>query len=78
MDIVVQKLYGPEISRLLPYLQQFLYNLRRLIIFHNYIEEINHFTLDLPKRPILNAEPSEKFLIVDNSKEDHKEREFKR
>ena len=50
-------------------------NLRQLFIFSNYIAEIDHFTLDLP---ILNAGPSEEFLIVDHPKEDHKEREFKR
>ena len=46
----VQKLLGPEISQFLPCMLQFLDNLWRLIIFSNYIGEINHFTLDLLKR----------------------------
>ena len=44
--------------------------------FSNYIREIDHFTLDLLKRS--NAGLSEKFLIVDHSKENHNEREFNR
>ena len=43
----VQKLYGPEISRFLPCMLQFLDNLRRLFIFSKYIRGIDHFTLDL-------------------------------
>ena len=46
----IQKLYGPEISRFLPCMLQFLDNLRRLFIFSNYIGKIGHFTLDLLKR----------------------------
>ena len=34
-----QKLYGPEISRYSPCMLQFLGNIRRLLIFSNYIEE---------------------------------------
>ena len=52
---------------------QFLDNLWRLFIFSNYKRKIGHFTLDLVKR----SDTSEKFLIVDHSKEDHSEREFK-
>ena len=74
----VQKLHGPEISRFSPYMLQFLDNLRWLFILSNYIREIDHFTHDLPKRSILNAGPSEKFLIVDHPKEDHSEQKFKR
>ena len=43
----VQKLYGPEISRFLPCIQQFLDNLRQIFIFSNYIRKMHHFTLDL-------------------------------
>ena len=43
----VQKLRGPEVSRFLPCLQQFLDKLRWLFIFSNCIREIDHFTLDL-------------------------------
>ena len=46
----VQKLYGPEISRLLPRMLQFFENLWQLFIFSNYIREIDHFTLELLKR----------------------------
>ena len=52
---------------------QFLDSLWRFFIFSNYKGKIGHFTLDLVKR----SDTSEKFLIVDHSKEDHSEREFK-
>ena len=45
-----QKLYGPEISRLLPRMLQFFENFWQLFIFSNYIREIDHFTLELLKR----------------------------
>ena len=53
-------------------------NLRWHSIFSNYIGEIDQFMLDLQKGPIVNHEPSEKFLIADHPKEDHKEQEIKR
>ena len=46
----VQKLCGPEISRFLPCILQFLDNLWWLFIFSNYTWEIDHFTLDLLRR----------------------------
>ena len=46
----IEKLNGPEISRFLPCMLQFLDNVRRLSIFSNYIGKIDHFTLDLLKR----------------------------
>ena len=46
----VQKLYEPEISRLLPCILHFLDNLRRRFILSNYIDEIDHFALDLLKK----------------------------
>ena len=46
----VQKLYGPEISQVLPCMPQFFENSRWLFIFSNYIREIVYFTLDLVKR----------------------------
>ena len=46
----VQKLCGPEISRFLPCVLQFLDNLWWLFIFSNYTWEIDHFTLDLLRR----------------------------
>ena len=48
--IGIQKLYGPEISRFLPYILQILDNLWRLFIFSNYLGETNYFMLDLLKR----------------------------
>ena len=45
--------------------------------FYNYIGKMNHFTLDFQEGPIFNAEPFEKFFIVDHPKEDHTEREIK-
>ena len=45
----VQKLCGPGISRFLPYILQFLDNLRLLFIFSYYKGQIDHFTLDLLK-----------------------------
>ena len=48
--MAVQKLCGPEISRFLPCMLQFLDNSRRLFIFSNYMRGIDHFTLDLLKR----------------------------
>ena len=58
---------------------QCLNNLWWLFIFSNYIE-MDHFKLDLLKRylTILNAGPSENFLIVEHPKEDHNEQEFNR
>ena len=50
---------------------QFLDNLWRLFIFSNYIEEINHFTLDLLKRSNIQCWNFEMFLFVDHLKEDH-------
>ena len=47
----VQKLYRPIISQFLPCMLQVLDNLRQLFMFSNYIGEIDHFTLDLLKRP---------------------------
>ena len=67
----VQKLYGPEISRFLPCMLQFLDNLRRIFIYSNYTGEIACFTLDFLKSLILNAGPSEKFFIVNHPKENH-------
>ena len=80
LSMGVQKLNGPEISRFLPCMLQFLNSSRQLFIFSNYIREIDHFMLDLLERsdPILNSGLSEKTLIVDYPKEDHNEREFKR
>ena len=46
----VQKVYGPEILQFLPRMPEFLDNLWRVFTFSNYIEEIDHFTLDLLKR----------------------------
>ena len=46
----VQKVYGPEILQFLPRMLEFLDNLWRVFTFSNYIEEIDHFTLDLLKR----------------------------
>ena len=46
----VQKLCGPEISRFLPCILQFLDHLWWLFIFSNYTWEIDHFTLDLLRR----------------------------
>ena len=72
------ELYGPEISQFLQCMLQILDKLRQIFIFSYYIEEIDHFTLDLLKGPILKAGPfEEQFLIVDHPKEDHNEREFK-
>ena len=41
------QVFRPELSRFLPHLLQFLDNLRRPLIFSNYIGEVDHFTLDL-------------------------------
>ena len=46
----IQNLYGPEMSHFLPYILQFLENLRRLFIFSYYVGKIDHFTLDPLKR----------------------------
>ena len=44
----VQKIYGPEISRFLLYMLQFLDH--SLTFFSNYKREVDHFMLDLLKR----------------------------
>ena len=49
----------------------------RSFSFFKYIGQIDHITLDFVKGPILNAAPSENFLIVKHPNEDHNEREFK-
>ena len=61
----VQKLYGSEISRFLPFMLEFLDNLRRLFIFSNYIGEIDHFTLDGPSEKIryLTLDLQKSFLL---------------
>ena len=46
----VQKLYGPETLQFFFSILKLSNNLWRLFIFSNYIEEIDHFTLDLLKR----------------------------
>ena len=46
----LQKLYGPGISPFLPCVLQFFSNLRRLLIFSNFIGEIDQFTLHFLKR----------------------------
>ena len=71
----VQELYGPKVSQVLPCMLQFSDNIWRN--FFNHIGVIDHFTFDLMKRSDINAEPSEKFLFVDNPKKDHNKREFK-
>ena len=73
----VQKLYGPEISRFLPWMIQFLDNLWRLFIFSKYIGKQITSCWTVWEGPIFHAIPSEKFLFVDYLKEDLKEREFK-
>ena len=40
------QVFRPELSRFLPHVLQFLDNLRRPLIFSNYIGEVDHFTLD--------------------------------
>ena len=44
------EIMGPEISRFVTCVLQFLDNLRQFFIFSNYIGEIDHFTLDFLKR----------------------------
>ena len=44
----VQKIYGPEISRFLLYMLQFLDD--SLTFFSNYKREVDHFMLGLVKR----------------------------
>ena len=46
----VQKYYGPEISRFSSCMLQFFGNIWRLLIFSNYIGEIDQVTLDFLKR----------------------------
>ena len=64
----VQKLYGPEISRFLPCMVQVLVNLCQLFIFSNYIEEIDHFTLDLLKSSTTYRWTFEKFFLLRTSR----------
>ena len=64
----VQKLCGPEISWFLPYMGQFLDNLRQFFIFSYYIRGNESF----------HVGPSEKILIVDHPKENRNEQEIKR
>ena len=63
---------GPNISQILLCMLQFLDNLWWRLIFS--IDEI----ITLLKSTKLNARPSEKFIIVNDPKETHNEREFKR
>ena len=71
--------YGySKLIRFLPCMLQVFDNLREHSIFSNYIREIDQFLLDFQKGPIINHESSEKFLIADNPKEDHKKQELKR
>ena len=45
-----QKFCEPEISRFSPFMLQVLDNTQRLFVFSNYIEEKDHFSIDVLKR----------------------------
>ena len=57
---------------------QVIDNLRRPLIFSNYIGEIDYFKFDLMKRSdTFKAGPNEKLFVLNNPKEDRNEQEIK-
>ena len=72
----VKKLYGPEISRLLQCMLNFLDNSLTFFLITKGKQITSRWTLW--KGPMLNGGTSENFFIVDHPKEDHNKRGFKR